>query len=61
VMTPEQLFVFTAFSLFYIPCLATLGMLRSVIGGKGMFFALCLNTAVGTVIALLSRLAFHLF
>jgi ferrous iron transport protein B len=61
VMTPEQLFVFTAFSLFYIPCLATLGMLRSVIGSKGMFFALCLNTAVGTVIALLSRLAFHLF
>ena len=61
VMTSEQLFVFTAFSLFYIPCLATLGMLRSVIGSGGMFFALCLNTAVGTVIALLSRLAFRLF
>lgn len=60
VMTHEQMFVFTAFSLFYIPCLATLGTLRSVIGRVGMITALLLNTAVGTVIALISRLAFRL-
>lgn len=61
VMTPEQLFVFTVFALFYIPCLATLGMLRSVIGNPGMFLAMFLNTAIGTIIAMISHLLFHLF
>ena len=60
VMSNEQLFVFTVFSLFYIPCLATLGMLRSVIGNLGMGFALVVNTSVGTVIALISRIFFRL-
>ena len=60
VMSNEQLFVFTVFSLFYIPCLATLGMLRSVIGNLGMGFALVVNTSVGTVIALISRIFFQL-
>ncbi len=61
VMSREQMFVFTAFSLFYIPCLATLGMLRGVIGKAGMITALILNTAVGTAIALISRVAFRIF
>ncbi len=60
VMSPEQMFVFTVFTLFYVPCLATLGMLRSVIGNAGMFFTLLLNTAVGTAIALMARLFFWL-
>ncbi|RJR39773.1 MAG: ferrous iron transport protein B [Desulfobacteraceae bacterium] len=60
-MSHEQLFVFTVFSLFYIPCLATLGMLRSVIGNLGMGIALVVNTSVGTVIALISRVAFRIF
>jgi ferrous iron transport protein B len=60
VMTHEQMFVFTTFTLFYIPCLATLGMLRSVIGSKGMVFTLFLNTAVGTLIALIARFLFWL-
>jgi len=55
-MTAEQMMVFTIFSLFYVPCLATLGMLRSVLGYRGMLFALIFNTAVGSVIALLYRL-----
>jgi ferrous iron transport protein B len=61
VMTSAQMFVFTVFTLFYVPCLATLGMLRSVIGTSGMVFSLFLNTAVGTAIALISRFAFWLF
>lgn len=61
VMSHEQMFVFTAFALFYVPCLATLGMLRKVIGTSGMIFSLVLNTAVGTVIALLSRVVFWAF
>ena len=56
VMTPEQMLVFTIFTLFYIPCLATLGMLRSVLGSRGMLFSLVFNTAVGTAMALLCRL-----
>lgn len=61
VMSSEQMFVFTVFSLFYVPCLATLGMLRKVIGNRGMIFSLLLNTAVGTAIALISRLVFWAF
>jgi ferrous iron transport protein B len=60
VMTQGQMFVFTVFTLFYVPCLATLGMLSSVIGKSGMIFSLFLNTAVGTGIALMSRFAFWL-
>jgi ferrous iron transport protein B len=61
VMSLEQMYVFTVFTLFYIPCIATLGMLRSVIGKLGMIFALFLNTTIGTVVALISRLAFRMF
>jgi ferrous iron transport protein B len=57
VMTTEQMLVFTIFVMFYVPCLATLGVLRSTLGNRGMLFALVFNTAVGTVIALLFRLA----
>jgi ferrous iron transport protein B len=55
VMTGEQMMVFTGFSLFYIPCLATLGMLRSTIGNRGMLFTLFFNTAIATLIALVFR------
>jgi ferrous iron transport protein B len=58
VMTTEQMLVFTIFAMFYVPCLATLSTLRSTLGNRGMLFALVFNTAVGTVIALLFRLAF---
>lgn len=55
VMTAEQMMVFTVFSLFYIPCLATLGMLRSTIGNRGMLFTLFFNTAIGALMALAFR------
>jgi ferrous iron transport protein B len=61
VMTAEQMMVFTVFILFYIPCLATLGMLRSIIGNQGMLFTLIFNTAVGTLIALVFRGFYHFF
>jgi len=60
VMTGEQMMVFTVFSLFYIPCLATLGMLRSTIGNRGMLFALFFNTAIGTLMALAVRALYWL-
>jgi ferrous iron transport protein B len=58
VMTTEQMMVFTIFALFYVPCLATLGMLRTVVSNRAMVFTLVFNTAIGTVMALLFRLIF---
>jgi len=55
VMTAGQMMVFTVFSLFYIPCLATLGMLRATIGTRGMLFTLFFNTAIGALMALAFR------
>ena len=55
VMTAGQMMVFTVFSLFYIPCLATLGMLRSTIGTRGMLFTLFFNTAIGALMAIAFR------
>jgi ferrous iron transport protein B len=52
VMTDVQIMVFTIFALFYIPCLATLAMLRSVIGNLG--------TVVATFMAVLFRIVFAL-
>jgi ferrous iron transport protein B len=58
VMNQEQILVFTVFTLFYVPCLATLGMLRSVVGNSGMLFTLFVNTAIATVGALCFRAFF---
>ncbi len=60
VMTGEQMMVFTVFSLFYIPCLATLGILRSTIGNRGMLFALAFNAAIGMLMALAIRALYRL-
>jgi ferrous iron transport protein B len=60
VMDQEQILVFTVFTLFYVPCLATLGMLRSVAGNAGMIFTLIANTAIGTAAALCFRAFFAL-
>jgi ferrous iron transport protein B len=56
VMTHAQMLVFTVFSLFYVPCLATLGMLRSVIGTRGMLFALIFTTGLAVLIAIVFRI-----
>jgi ferrous iron transport protein B len=61
VLTSDQMLVFTVFSLFYVPCLATLGMLRSVLGTRSMFFVLFFTTVIGIIIALLFRLGLALF
>ncbi len=60
VMTDVQIMVFTIFALFYIPCLATLAMLRSVIGNLGTLFAMVFTTVVATFMAVLFRIVFAL-
>ncbi|NLH47240.1 MAG: ferrous iron transport protein B [Myxococcales bacterium] len=61
VMTTEQMVVFTAFILFYIPCLATLTMVHSAFRGKGVLASIAFTTGVATLVALLFRLGFTLF
>jgi ferrous iron transport protein B len=61
VMTHAQMLVFTVFSLFYVPCLATLGMLRSVIGTRGMVFTLIFTTGLAILIALFFRIVPAIF
>jgi ferrous iron transport protein B len=61
VMTQGQMMVFTVFTLFYIPCLATLGALRSIIGNRGMLFTLFFDTVIGTMMALVFRALYSLF
>jgi len=60
VLSQGQIMVFTVFSLFYIPCLATLAMLRLVVGLRAALFTLVMTTTVATVIAVLFRLFYLL-
>jgi len=53
VMTPTQLITFTAFVMFYVPCVATLIMLKRELGTKGMLWI----TALTVIIALVAGLA----
>jgi len=60
-LTTAQMCVYTAFALFYVPCLATLATLRAVIGTRGTVIVALLATATAIVIALVFRLAFAAF
>jgi ferrous iron transport protein B len=61
VMTHTQMLVFTVFSIFYVPCLATLGVLRAVLGTRGMIYVLIFTTGLGIAIALAFRLVLGIF
>jgi ferrous iron transport protein B len=60
VLTTGQMCVYTAFALFYVPCLATLATLRAVIGTRAMLLVALLATATAAAVALAFRLAFAL-
>lgn len=57
VLSPVQLITFTVFVLFYVPCVATLIMLRRELGTKGMLWITALTVVVAVVAALLARAA----
>ena len=61
VMTHTQMMVFTVFSMFYVPCLATVGVLRSVLGNRGMLTVLLLTTGIGVALALAARILMEIF
>ena len=54
-MTPTQLYTFTVFVMFYVPCVATLIMLRRELGTKGMLWITLLTVVVALVAALAVR------
>jgi ferrous iron transport protein B len=54
-MTPVQLFTFTVFVIFYLPCLATLMVLRRELGTKAMLWISAMTVAVGLVAGLAAR------
>jgi ferrous iron transport protein B len=55
VMSPAQIFTFTVFVMFYVPCVATLIMLRRELGTKGMLWITLLTVVVALVAALVAR------
>jgi ferrous iron transport protein B len=59
-LTTGQMCVYTAFALFYVPCLATLATLRAVIGTRAMLIVAVLTTGTAAAVALAFRLAFAL-
>jgi ferrous iron transport protein B len=61
VLSTGQMAVLTTFTLLYVPCLATLASLRSVIGARGMLAALGLTTAAAVLVSVAVRLAFIAF
>jgi ferrous iron transport protein B len=56
VMSQTQILAFTVFVTFYLPCLATLGVLWKQIGRRGALLAMLLTLGTATVLGLLTRL-----
>lgn len=54
-MTPAQLFTFTVFVMFYVPCVATLIMLRRELGIRGMLWITALTVVVAVIAGLAVR------
>jgi Fe2+ transport system protein B len=53
--------VFTTFTLLYVPCLASLAALRTIIGARGMLATLGLTTAAAVVVSVAVRVVFLVF
>ena len=55
VLSPTQMITYAVFVVFYIPCLATLLVIRKELGGKMMWQIAGLNTVVALLAALFAR------
>jgi ferrous iron transport protein B len=60
VMTSVQLFTYTVFVVFYMPCVATLSALRRELGRRGMLSIAALTVVLALVAAFAARLAITL-
>jgi ferrous iron transport protein B len=55
VLTPVQLITFSVFVVFYIPCLATLAVLRRELGARAMFAIAGLTIVIALIAAFIAR------
>jgi ferrous iron transport protein B len=55
VMTPVQMITFAVFVVFYVPCLATMLVIRKEMGRKAMWHIVGLTTLVATLASLVAR------
>jgi ferrous iron transport protein B len=61
VLTPEQMISYTVFVVFYIPCIATMVIIKNELGTKSMWLITGLSLLVAIIAALFSRLLFFFF
>jgi len=61
VLTSGQMMTYTLFVLFYVPCIATIAVLRRELGNAQTGLVLATTTAIALVVALLGRGAFAVF
>ncbi|MFH1446161.1 MAG: nucleoside recognition domain-containing protein, partial [Chloroflexota bacterium] len=61
VLTPVQMITFTVFVVFYMPCLATLVVIRKELGNKAMWAIMGITTVVAIIFALASRFVSMIF
>ncbi len=62
VLTPVQMITYAVFVVFYIPCLATMMVIRKELGTKAMWYIVGLTTLIATLASLVARgIAFIIF
>ncbi len=61
VMTNVQLIVFTIFTIFYMPCIGTVGALIKEVGGKKTIFIILLTIITALILSLFMRLVLSAF
>jgi ferrous iron transport protein B len=55
VLTPTQMITYSVFVVFYMPCMATMVVIRKELGSKAMWNIAGLTTLIATLAALFSR------
>jgi ferrous iron transport protein B len=61
VLTPVQMITFSVFVVFYVPCLATLTVIKRELGRKDMFTIAGLTVIIATIAAMIARIAASLW
>ncbi|MDY6868141.1 MAG: nucleoside recognition domain-containing protein, partial [Chloroflexota bacterium] len=54
-LTPVQMITYAVFVVFYIPCLATMIVIRKELGGKMMWQIVGMTTLIATLAGLFAR------
>lgn len=55
VLTPVQMITFSVFVVFYVPCLATMMVIRKELGVKAMWYIVAMTVLIATVAGLFAR------